>query len=108
MTDVWPRAALWLGLGLAATRSIRPRVATALSEIVVATVAQLPIGASSGTELLGTAESWITCGIHELRPPVVANAFFVPHYGAFVRGQPAGTSDGGRNPGRHRACHATL
>jgi Kef-type K+ transport system membrane component KefB len=60
MTDVWLRAALWLGLALAATLiSIRLRVATALSEIVVGTVAQLLIGAFIGTELLGTAESWI-------------------------------------------------
>ena len=48
MTEVWLRAALWLGLALAATLiSIRLRVATALSEIVVGTVAQLLIGASS-------------------------------------------------------------
>lgn len=61
MTDVWLRAALWLGLALAATLiSIRLRVATALSEIVVGTVAQLLIGAFVGTELLGTGEGWIT------------------------------------------------
>jgi Kef-type K+ transport system membrane component KefB len=61
MTEVWLRAALWLGLALAATLiSIRLRVATALSEIVVGTVAQLLIGAFVGTALLGTTESWIT------------------------------------------------
>jgi glutathione-regulated potassium-efflux system ancillary protein KefC len=61
MTEVWFRAALWLGLALAATLiSIRLRVATALSEIVVGTVAQLLIGAFVGTTLLGTTESWIT------------------------------------------------
>jgi Kef-type K+ transport system membrane component KefB len=61
MTEVWLRAALWLGLALAATLiSIRLRVATALSEIVVGTVAQLLIGAFAGTALLGTTESWIT------------------------------------------------
>ncbi len=61
MTEVWLRAALWLGLALAATLiSIRLRVATALSEIVVGTVAQLLIGAFIGTTLLGTTESWIT------------------------------------------------
>jgi Kef-type K+ transport system membrane component KefB len=61
MTEVWLRAALWLGLALAATLiSIRLRVATALSEIVVGTVAQLLIGAVVGTALLGTTESWIT------------------------------------------------
>jgi glutathione-regulated potassium-efflux system ancillary protein KefC len=61
MTEVWLRAALWLGLALAATLiSIRLRVATALSEIVVGTVAQLLIGVVVGTALLGTTESWIT------------------------------------------------
>jgi Kef-type K+ transport system membrane component KefB len=61
MTEVWLRAALWLGLALAATLiSIRLRVATALSEIAVGTVAQLLIGAVVGTALLGTTESWIT------------------------------------------------
>lgn len=61
MTEVWLRAALWLGLALAATLiSIRLRVATALSEIVVGTVAQLLIGVLVGTALLGTGESWVT------------------------------------------------
>lgn len=61
MTEVWLRAALWLGLAFAATLiSIRLRVATALSEIIVGTVAQLLIGAFVGTALLGTTESWIT------------------------------------------------
>ena len=61
MTEVWLRAALWLGLALAATLiSIRLRVATALSEIVVGTVAQLLIGVFAGTALLGTSESWVT------------------------------------------------
>jgi glutathione-regulated potassium-efflux system ancillary protein KefC len=61
MTEVWPRAALWPGLALAATLvSIRLRVATALSEIVVGTVVQVLIGALVGTALLGTNERWIT------------------------------------------------
>ena len=61
MTEVWLRAALWLGLALAATSiSIRLRIATALSEIVVGTVAQLLIGVLAGTALLGTGESWVT------------------------------------------------
>lgn len=60
MTEVWLRAALWLGLALAATLiSIRLRIATALSEIVVGTVAQLLIGAFVGTALLGTTEGWV-------------------------------------------------
>ena len=61
MAHVWALAALWLGLALVATLiSIWLRVATALSEIVVGTVAQLVIGVVVGGALLGTGESWIT------------------------------------------------
>src|SRR6201984_1821599 len=60
MTSVWALAALWLGLALIASLlSIWLRVSTALSEIVVGTVAQLVIGAVIGSALLGTDESWI-------------------------------------------------
>ena len=45
MYEVWGIAALWMGLALVATLlSIRLRIATALSEIVVGTVAQLLLG----------------------------------------------------------------
>ena len=61
MTHYWALAALWLGLALVATLlSIWLRVATALSEIVVGTIAQLIIGAAIGGAVLGTQESWIT------------------------------------------------
>ena len=61
MTHVWGLAALWLGLALVATLlSIWLRVATALSEIVVGTIAQLIIGVLVGASVLGTGESWIT------------------------------------------------
>jgi glutathione-regulated potassium-efflux system ancillary protein KefC len=61
MTQVWTLAALWLGLALVATLlSIWLRIATALSEIVVGTIAQLVIGAVIGQTVLGTGESWIT------------------------------------------------
>jgi Kef-type K+ transport system membrane component KefB len=61
MTHVWALAALWLGLALIATLlSIWLRIATALSEIVVGTIAQLIIGAVIGAAVLGTGESWIT------------------------------------------------
>ncbi|QUD90984.1 cation:proton antiporter [Phenylobacterium montanum] len=61
MTHVWALAALWLGLALVATLlSIWLRIATALSEIVVGTIAQLIIGAIIGQAVLGTGESWIT------------------------------------------------
>jgi glutathione-regulated potassium-efflux system ancillary protein KefC len=60
LTEVWALAALWLGLALVATLlSIWLRIATALSEIVVGTVAQLLIGAFVGTALLGTNEPWV-------------------------------------------------
>ena len=61
MTHVWALAALWLGLALVATLlSIWLGVATALSEIVVGTIAQLIIGVIIGAAVLGTQESWIT------------------------------------------------
>jgi hypothetical protein len=46
VTATWPQATLWLGLALLASLlSIWLRVATAMSEIVVGAIAQLPIGA---------------------------------------------------------------
>ena len=60
MTEIWALAALWLGLALFATLvSIWLRIATALSEIVVGTIAQLVIGALVGTAALGADQSWI-------------------------------------------------
>src|SRR5438876_1335474 len=60
MTGVWALAALWLSLALiSGLLSIWLRVSTALSEIVVGTVAQLIFGAAIGSALLGTDESWI-------------------------------------------------
>ena len=61
MEQVWLVAALWLVLALVATLlSIWFRISTALSEIVVGTVAQLIIGALIGTQALGATSSWIT------------------------------------------------
>src|ERR1700728_5201363 len=60
MTGVWALAALWLGLALVASLiSIWLRISTALSEIVVGTIAQLIIGAAVGSAILGTDESWV-------------------------------------------------
>jgi glutathione-regulated potassium-efflux system ancillary protein KefC len=60
MTGVWGLAALWMGLALIASLlSIWFRISTALSEIVVGTIAQLIIGAAVGSALLGTDESWV-------------------------------------------------
>ncbi|MFN3884619.1 MAG: cation:proton antiporter [Rhodocyclaceae bacterium] len=60
MTEIWTQAALWLGLALLASLlSIWLRIATALSEIVVGTIAQLLIGAALGGTLLAGDASWI-------------------------------------------------
>jgi len=60
MTEIFALAALWLGLALAAVLlSIWLRIATAMSEIVVGTVAQLLIGALIGASALGTDQTWI-------------------------------------------------
>jgi hypothetical protein len=60
MTSIWTLASLWLGLALIASLiSIWLRISTALSEIVVGTIAQLIIGALIGSTVLGTDESWI-------------------------------------------------
>jgi glutathione-regulated potassium-efflux system ancillary protein KefC len=60
MTGVWVLAALWLSLALIASlTSIWFGISTALSEIVVGTIAQLIIGAAIGGAVLGTDESWI-------------------------------------------------
>ncbi|HEY3077354.1 MAG TPA: cation:proton antiporter [Burkholderiales bacterium] len=56
MTETWALAALWIGLGLfAALVSIWLRVATALSEIVIGTLA----GAVFGTAFLSVDAPWI-------------------------------------------------
>ena len=60
MTETWLLATLWLGLALIATLlSIWFGIATALSEIVVGTVAQLVIGALIGGAVLGADDAWI-------------------------------------------------
>src|SRR6202163_5135880 len=60
MTGVWGLAALWSGLALVASLlSIWFRISTALSEIVVGTIAQLILGAAIGSAVLGTDEPWV-------------------------------------------------
>ncbi len=59
--QVWFLAALWLALALVATLlAIWFRISTALSEIVVGTVAQLIIGALAGSGAIGSTAPWIT------------------------------------------------
>jgi Kef-type K+ transport system membrane component KefB len=61
MSNVWFLAAVWVGLALVATLlAIWFRVSTALSEIVVGTVAQLVIGVALGGASLGAQAPWIT------------------------------------------------
>jgi glutathione-regulated potassium-efflux system ancillary protein KefC len=61
MDQVWFVAALWLLLALVAVLVANwLKVSTALSEIVVGTVAQLAIGALAGGEALGAKVPWIT------------------------------------------------
>lgn len=61
MDQVWFVAALWLLLALVAVLIGNwLHVSTALSEIVVGTVAQLAIGALAGGETLGAKAPWIT------------------------------------------------
>src|SRR5207245_884224 len=60
MTEIWGVAALWLGLALlAALLSIWLKVANALSEIAVGTVAQLVLGAAFGAAFLGADHVWV-------------------------------------------------
>ena len=60
MTEIWAQAALWLTLALVASLlSIWFRMATALSEIVVGTIAQLFIGAFLGSVILAGDATWI-------------------------------------------------
>ncbi len=61
MENVWFLAAVWLGLALIATLlAIWFRISTALSEIVVGTVAQLVIGVIVGPNALGSSSAWVS------------------------------------------------
>jgi Kef-type K+ transport system membrane component KefB len=60
MGDILTLASAWLALALVATLvAIVLRIATAMSEIIVGTVAQLAIGALVGSAALGADQSWI-------------------------------------------------
>jgi Kef-type K+ transport system membrane component KefB len=61
MSEIWLLAALWLLLALLAVLAANwLRISTALSEIVVGTVAQLVIGAIAGGNALDAKAEWIT------------------------------------------------
>src|SRR6266496_1620845 len=82
MEQVWFLAAIWVGLALIAVLlAIKLRISTALSEIVVGTVAQLVIGASVGTAFLGAQQPWITflAGAGAIVLTFLAGAELDPH-----------------------------
>lgn len=61
MGNVWILAAVWIGLALIATLlAIWFRISTALTEIVVGTLAQLIVGATISTSALGAKTEWIS------------------------------------------------
>lgn len=61
MDQVWFVAALWLLMALVAVLIANwLKISTALSEIVIGTVAQFAIGALAGSEALGAKAPWIT------------------------------------------------
>lgn len=61
MQNVWFVAAIWVGLALVATLlAIWLKLSTALSEIVVGTVAQLVIGTLVGADALAGRSEWVT------------------------------------------------
>jgi glutathione-regulated potassium-efflux system ancillary protein KefC len=61
MAETWLLAAVWVGLAfIAVLIAIKLRISTALTEIVVGTVAQLVIGATISTAFLGAKQPWIT------------------------------------------------
>jgi glutathione-regulated potassium-efflux system ancillary protein KefC len=61
MENVWVLAAVWVGLALIATLlAIWFKISTALSEIVVGTVAQLVLGAFLAKANLGARTEWVT------------------------------------------------
>ncbi len=61
MENAWFLAAVWVGLALIATLlAIWFKVSTALSEIVVGTIAQLIIGVIVGRNALGSSSAWVT------------------------------------------------
>jgi glutathione-regulated potassium-efflux system ancillary protein KefC len=61
MENVWFIAAVWVGLALVATLlAIWLKISTALSEIVVGTIAQLVIGIAVGADALAGKSPWIT------------------------------------------------
>jgi glutathione-regulated potassium-efflux system ancillary protein KefC len=82
MENVWILAALWVGLALVATLlAIWLKISTALTEIVVGTVAQLVIGAVAGSVSLGAKSDWVSflAGTGAIVLTFLAGAELDPH-----------------------------
>jgi len=82
MENVWVLAAVWVGLALIATLvAIWFKISTALSEIVVGTVAQLVIGAFFVHGELGSKTPWVTflAGTGAIVLTFLAGAELDPH-----------------------------
>ena len=88
MTAVWTLVTLWLGLALIASLlSAWLRVSTALTEIVVGTLAQLIIGTPFGATALG---------IDEPKEPRTSHRAAMPMANVEVRKLPENPVYGGR------------
>lgn len=82
MENVWALASVWVGLALIATLlAIWFKISTALSEIVVGTVAQLVIGAFFVHGELGSKAGWVTflAGTGAIVLTFLAGAELDPH-----------------------------
>ena len=92
MENVWVVASIWVGLALIATLlGIWLKVSTALSEIVVGTVAQLVIGVAIGRDALGARSEWVSflAGVGAILLTFLAGAELDPRSSAGSGGRPA-------------------
>ena len=83
MDNVWFVASLWVGLALIATLlGIWLRISTALSEIVVGTVAQLIIGVVIGHDVLAGRSEWVSflAGVGAILLTFLAGAELDPQF----------------------------
>lgn len=83
MGNVWFVASLWVGLALIATLlGIWLRISTALSEIVVGTVAQLIIGVVIGHDVLAGRSEWVSflAGVGAILLTFLAGAELDPQF----------------------------
>ena len=82
MENVWFAAALWVGLALVATLlAIWLKISTALTEILVGTVAAFALSLMIGGDVLNPRAHLVATVIGSaVVPTLVANAFFLPQH----------------------------